>query len=281
MYKSGKRWVFAAITLMVLSVGLFAGNDTVKADSSNTVNIDRNVKPENKESSIPTTLAIQNTNENYTAGVTNDTPVATRITADRVLLNVHLQNDSAGSTATNEILDEMNPVLVASDSKIVPISRPRPYSFEFDNVPEGKYSIQFNIPKGYQFSGGLTGDMGPYVNSGEIVQIKGGIVVNNIYTRFTPIMSESWADTNNDYLNHPVAQDQTPKEGSSRTDINNHPVALHFNSHELTRHSASQRRLPQTGSASSIDILMAGFITLTSTLGIALGFKKRNKHEKI
>lgn len=114
-----------------------------------------------------------------------DKPAPAPATASRVILNVHLSVNGKRSFPTADTLDKMKPALVAADgTRVEPLEiASNGFSFNFKDVPEGDYALEFSMPQEYRFLAGSTGSMGAYVNSGDTVQVKAGRVVRNIYTQ--------------------------------------------------------------------------------------------------
>lgn len=110
-------------------------------------------------------------------------------TAKRVQLNVHLLVDGGRDYPDAGMLGQMRPALVAADGARVEPSgiAANGFTFEFADVPEGEYALEFSLPQGYRFAAGETASMGAYVDSGSKVQVKAGNVVNNFYTQLEPV----------------------------------------------------------------------------------------------
>jgi LPXTG-motif cell wall-anchored protein len=100
MYKDGKRWVFAAITVVTLGIGLGEGTYTVKADSINAITNTANTDAKTADNNSATNVA-------NTDAKTADNNSAT---------NVDSTNESAvnGSGATNT--DSTNESAVKADT---------------------------------------------------------------------------------------------------------------------------------------------------------------------
>lgn len=110
-------------------------------------------------------------------------------TARLVQLNVHLLVDGGRDYPDAGMLGQMSPALVAADGARVEPSgiAANGFTFEFADVPEGEYALEFSLPQGYRFAAGETASMGAYVDSGSKVQVKAGNVVNNFYTQLQPV----------------------------------------------------------------------------------------------
>ncbi|WP_455723892.1 SHIRT domain-containing protein [Dysosmobacter welbionis] len=107
--------------------------------------------------------------------------------AKRVQLNVHTLVDGKKNFATKDMLEQMNPVLRAEDGQEVKPVRiaDNGFTFDFEQVPAGEYTLAFTYPAGYRFAPGKVGsDMfGDYLDTGAKVTVTAGYVVNNFYTR--------------------------------------------------------------------------------------------------
>ena len=107
--------------------------------------------------------------------------------AKRVQLNVHTLVDGKKGFATKDMLEQMNPVLRSDDGQEVKPVRiaDNGFTFNFENVPAGEYTLAFTYPAGYRFAPGKVGsDMfGDYLDTGAKVTVTAGNVVNNFYTR--------------------------------------------------------------------------------------------------
>ena len=107
--------------------------------------------------------------------------------AKRVELNVHTLVDGNRGFATKDMLEQMNPVLRSDDGQEIKPVRiaDNDFTFEFENVPAGEYTLSFSYPSGYRFASGKVGsDMfGDYLDTGAKVTVTAGNVVNQFYTR--------------------------------------------------------------------------------------------------
>lgn len=107
--------------------------------------------------------------------------------AKQVNFNVHTLVNGTNGFANKEMLEQMNPVLRAEDGREVKPVRiaDNGFSFDFENVPAGEYTLIFTYPAGYRFAPGKVGsDMfGDYSDTGTKVTVTTGNVVNNFYTR--------------------------------------------------------------------------------------------------
>lgn len=66
-------------------------------------------------------------------------------------LNVHVLN----STATPEMLKQMNPILIAADgTQYQPNEIANGFRARFQDIPEGDYTVKFTYPSGYRFKAG-------------------------------------------------------------------------------------------------------------------------------
>ena len=107
--------------------------------------------------------------------------------AKQVSFNVHTLVNGTNGFANKEMLEQMNPVLRAEDGREVKPVRiaDNGFTFDFENVPAGEYTLIFTYPAGYRFALGKVGsDMfGDYSDTGTKVTVTAGNVVNNFYTR--------------------------------------------------------------------------------------------------
>lgn len=97
-------------------------------------------------------------------------------------LNVHVLN----STATPEMLKQMNPILIAADgTQYQPNEIANGFRARFQDIPEGDYTVKFTYPSGYRFKAGTTVSNYPYLDTGSTVHVTAGNVMNNFYTRLS------------------------------------------------------------------------------------------------
>ena len=111
--------------------------------------------------------------------------------AKQVNFNVHTLVNGTNGFANKEMLEQMNPVLRAEDGQEVKPVRiaDNGFTFDFENVPAGEYTLIFTYPAGYRFAPGKVGsDMfGDYSDTGTKVTVTAGNVVNNFYTRLEKV----------------------------------------------------------------------------------------------
>ena len=107
--------------------------------------------------------------------------------ANLVNFNVHTLVNGTEGFANKEILEQMNPVLQTENGQEVKPVRiaDNGFTFDFENVPAGEYTLAFTYPAGYDFAPGKVGsDMfGDYLDTGTKVTVIAGNVVNSFYTR--------------------------------------------------------------------------------------------------
>ncbi|WP_186810307.1 KxYKxGKxW signal peptide domain-containing protein, partial [Schleiferilactobacillus harbinensis] len=104
MYKDGKRWVFAAITVVTLGIGLGEGTYTVKADSNNaitnTANTDAKTADNNSATNTDSTNESAVKADATSASSASDTKSAASSTAETAASSAGDTKSAAPSTAT-------------------------------------------------------------------------------------------------------------------------------------------------------------------------------------
>lgn len=139
------------------------------------------------EDGIKVDGTLPNVNVCFAKADTPDDPQPPVGVAKRVQLNVHTLVDGKKNFATKDMLEQMNPVLRAEDGQEVKPVRiaDNGFTFDFEQVPAGEYTLAFTYPAGYRFAPGKVGsDMfGDYLDTGAKVTVTAGYVVNNFYTR--------------------------------------------------------------------------------------------------
>lgn len=113
--------------------------------------------------------------------------------AKRVAFNVHILVDGQKGFATKDLLAEMEPVLLAVDSTEIRPTKidDNGFTFQFENVPAGEYTLTFTYPAGYRFAPGKVGSdaLGDYSDTGSKVTVTDGSVVNNFYTQLEKLQT--------------------------------------------------------------------------------------------
>ncbi|MBE6468716.1 MAG: DUF1731 domain-containing protein [Coriobacteriaceae bacterium] len=202
-------------------------------------------------------------------------------TAKRVQFSVHLLVDGGRDYPDAALLGEMKPALVSADGARVEPSRilANGFTFEFADVPEGEYTLEFSLPQGYRFAAGETASMGAYVDSGSRVQVKAGNVVRNFYTRLQQVP----ATLPPAGPAEPDGKDGAGKEPPRRS------VEGGGNSGQRGRASqdpskksgpaSSVKALPKTGDESGIAALAAAGAACAAAASLALARRARRDRE--
>lgn len=142
--------------------------------------------------------------------------------ADRVDLAVHLNVSGKRTYPTAEMLNKMKPALIASDgTRVEPVGiASNGFIFNFKDVPEGEYTLEFSMLQGYRFLAGNTASMGAYVNSGDKIKVTAGKVVKNFYTQLELIpVAPDPGDQNVDQGNQ--LKPETPSVQNPQAQSNN------------------------------------------------------------
>lgn len=200
-----RKTVPAAVLLMAIVMGLIVGAPAVFAEESATaassalagesataisntsgpVVAEAEEEGSEEESEDPEESEEPSDPEESEEGEEASTPA----TAERVKLNVHLLVDGERQYPDASMLNQMNPALVsAAGTRVEPSGiAANGFTFDFTEVPEGDYSLEFSLPQGYRFAAGNAGSMGSYLDSGAALHVTAGNIVNNLYTQLEPV----------------------------------------------------------------------------------------------
>lgn len=109
------------------------------------------------------------------------------VTVDSVHFIIHI----ASGTADKALLEQMNPKLKDGEgNEFTPSGiMDNGYTFEFKDIPVGKYTLTFEYPTGYKFKDGVTVDNIPYLDTGSEVDIN-QFKDSDFYTRLEKIKDD-------------------------------------------------------------------------------------------
>lgn len=212
-----------------------------------------------------------------------DAPAATAVL---VQLSVHLLVDGGRDYPDAGMLGQMRPALVAAGGARVEPSgiAANGFTFEFRDVPEGEYSLEFSLPQGYRFAPGETASMGAYVDSGSKVQVKAGNVVNQFYTQLEPVPAA--VDPAGPVVSPTGPTDPAADPGSSggaggaeggadsgqRGPVSQEPS-------KKSDPASSVKAMPRTGDQGAIAALAAAGAACAAAAGLALARRGRRGSE--
>ena len=184
--------------------------------------------------------------------------------ADRVDLAVHLNVNGKRTYPTAEMLSKMKPALIASDgTRVEPVGiASNGFIFNFKDVPEGEYTLEFSMLQGYRFLAGDTASMGAYINSGDKIKVTAGTVAQNFYTQLELIpIAPDTGDQNIDQGNQ--LKPETPSVQNPQAQSNDTKQLV--KTQVQLKHAKS---LPKTGDDTGVAVM--GLTGAAAVAGLTL-----------
>lgn len=198
-------------------------------------------------------------------------------TADRVHFAVHLLVDGGRDYPDAAMLGEMKPALVSADGDRVEPSgiRDNGFTFEFTDVPEGEYTLEFSLPEGYRFAAGETTSMGAYLDSGSKVRVKAGNVVNNFYTQLQPVPAPVDPADPTDPAPKGDSGKEAPREAMEGGGDSGQRGPVSQDPSKKSDPASSVKALPRTGDQSGIAALVTAIAGAACTAAAGLALARR------